>query len=1543
MFLYVLDEEDIHQCGRCKEWFTSIDAYFSHKKSKTCSKVHSKTFQLSSSIPQADISVDAPHILEAINTQPSTEVLLESQTDDTKSYEPVEEAGDCPQTDDAVLYQEEPATTENVSTRTRRCRPRAAPKKVWVEDYNEEMGLDEIKVPDDASRKPVVPPIAIKQEKVDSDGNLQPDLRPKRKRGRPPGKRNKIRGRKPPLTSPPQVAVKQEGNDDEVVPVLRVRRSQRGAINKYVSSGKSYCPSCDYQCRNKVEFDRHLRTSHNLTSHVCPQCSKPFSDKYKLSRHMETSRCNHQPEGAVNTSQFTKFTKNNKVYRNTHFPVDTGADSEREENMLKDVKIEPVDTLMEVITEDFSCVICKEQCENYTEILDHLGEVHPGIHPGVCRFCGHWLTSKYKLMRHILSSLHDDVPNDDLMRFKADISIMSVNWNVKQGQNRKKMLLACAKCSKRFTNKVSLNRHLKTAHNNSLKMFKLKCYLCKKVFDHKKHLVTHLKEEHNADIEMNGKPAGGSFCRVCDRHFKNRYLVAQHMDSLHIPLQHVPEFINLEPENIEQLVMEQLKIDSTKVDSTKAPTGDLADSAMTNIVFDCVVCCRHMDNFKTYLTHMQQHRVWVANSVDGPKPHDLFEKMYSTNTIPAPTSMVSKHQDKADTAAEEQATINDQFTSSEQIQDSLENSTLENDLTQQLPESDSLTTIDHTQLSTLMHEPTENVWSILSEYGQLGHQASSKEDPLKSVDLQRPHLFIAPNVSSGESPQLVFPDVNTSASDSLGLMRIEHLLGDHAYIMPTTNPQASAANILSTKTIPEVVCDAGQPWDNFVAESVTDSHIVSVKAYDNIRHKAKVVATPSDVDLSNKGYLCPYCLQYQESTVKMYAHKIESHKLVAEYRCALDECRLLFKNVVDYREHASKHSQRAFICNICNDHFENVTLMTMHKCSAHRDIHRQDAKRCGVCQQAFDSKEALTTHVEETPNHYQCEHCGKVLKKPCELKDHLLKHQDVKAYLCDKCGGSFVNNLALARHKTSHNSVKRFQCEHCPVAFNKNEHLKRHVVSRHSTETPFRCEHPNCSKSFKRKDKLNEHKKMHSSEKPYVCHICGTRYRYREGLKYHEKTHERSTKHICYICGTAFPQPSQLRTHLSIVHNSKMKRNHVYICEECHLTFSRPERLKRHKEREHRLKTEWPYNCSFCKMGFAGKKSLTTHVRRSHKEKTKTGYSHLQVISTDNEHFTNAFTLDVTGQSNENTMDTTTSTNQVKQQDNVLQVCNIFDIPGQTKDISVTGQSNENTMDLTGSTTQVKQTDNVLRICNIFDVPGQTKNTSNTGRVQLYHDLPQSNIIQNNIAAPLDSTLENSLHTVTSLITLPLANTSNMSVAPLPTLSKQPVSLLSGKSSAPSLTQDMSVNMPTLVAHTPLDKPSSVTFPLTGLGHSMESITQDSQQILNTSNLSNAITGQINFTGGSCTPTSLPSLMSGGMAVTIDGEHSLPLLTSTPQLAQLQPVLDLPTATHSVPPIILANYAPIPMQLNSGHLSQGDTVAGDDNLITLLNCSSVHL
>lgn len=60
--------------------------------------------------------------------------------------------------------------------------------------------------------------------------------------------------------------------------------------------------------------------------------------------------------------------------------------------------------------------------------------------------------------------------------------------------------------------------------------------------------------------------------------------------------------------------------------------------------------------------------------------------------------------------------------------------------------------------------------------------------------------------------------------------------------------------------------------------------------------------------------------------------------------------------------------------------------------------------------------------------HLPCSVCGKVFKKKCKLKEHMLYHDNIRPFKCSYVG--------------------------CNKEYFKNYHLKRHIILAHSTDNP---------------------------------------------------------------------------------------------------------------------------------------------------------------------------------------------------------------------------------------------------------------------------------------------------------------------------------------------------------------------------------------------------------------------------------------------------------------------------------------------------------
>ena len=81
------------------------------------------------------------------------------------------------------------------------------------------------------------------------------------------------------------------------------------------------------------------------------------------------------------------------------------------------------------------------------------------------------------------------------------------------------MLFTCSTCSKAFTLKSNLTRHIASAHKNK----KYECALSKKSFLRKDYLRHHRLSVHNETIELKCSKCGKTFARVDSmrRHQKN--------------------------------------------------------------------------------------------------------------------------------------------------------------------------------------------------------------------------------------------------------------------------------------------------------------------------------------------------------------------------------------------------------------------------------------------------------------------------------------------------------------------------------------------------------------------------------------------------------------------------------------------------------------------------------------------------------------------------------------------------------------------------------------------------------------------------------------------------------------------------------------------------------------------------------------------------------------------------------------------------------------------------------------------------------------
>ena len=399
------------------------------------------------------------------------------------------------------------------------------------------------------------------------------------------------------------------------------------------------------------------------------------------------------------------------------------------------------------------------------------------------------------------------------------------------------------------------------------------------------------------------------------------------------------------------------------------------------------------------------------------------------------------------------------------------------------------------------------------------------------------------------------------------------------------------------------------------------------------------------LNLLNEIYSCYICkakfFTFEELKSHRKAHKMQKvreHKVLEhkdqEYKCY--ECDLVFANKNRYVCHKDGH--RFYKCELCDKIIARLHKLKWHIRMKHNmqpektypllkdsSLHYQQVKHgngeretllertCVVCGQEFDTRHLLMAHMRAYKR--TCPKCQKKFSSIVDLKRHMITHFNMDTsldYKCKKCNidhtdlDSLNHHIVLSHPNETIVNPQLFPCNLCKKVFPTEFHLKRHIFHHEFRQRKrFICS--KCNKSFSRKSDYENHKIIHTDQRPYSCKVCGTTYRQSRGLQRHMLTHKDSgpstsendrlsrpqeTGWLCSKCGKVFRNKDSFRAHeLSVHYHRKRKENRV-CCEICGMLVN-TRILKAHIEKHRK---ELNYSCNLCSKKFYTRGSLRSHM-----------------------------------------------------------------------------------------------------------------------------------------------------------------------------------------------------------------------------------------------------------------------------------------------------------------------------------------------------------
>uniref|UniRef100_A0AAR5PLP7 C2H2-type domain-containing protein n=2 Tax=Dendroctonus ponderosae TaxID=77166 RepID=A0AAR5PLP7_DENPD len=355
-------------------------------------------------------------------------------------------------------------------------------------------------------------------------------------------------------------------------------------------------------------------------------------------------------------------------------------------------------------------------------------------------------------------------------------------------------------------------------------------------------------------------------------------------------------------------------------------------------------------------------------------------------------------------------------------------------------------------------------------------------------------------------------------------------------------------------------------------------------------------------------YFCNTCAMRFKSGEEARKHRLSIQHRYARLDLAKDgrqrrrcqHCGDMFQNFLLLKEHLGlRHPEHKIRCPQCGAQFIIPQELTNHlkNCTFPTGEPSQSSSfSCDRCAYSSNSSAELLFHVAlhkapdpSTRPKLKCPLCERLFPRN-SLQAHLRIHTQERPYECKVCYARFARKSNLQNHQKNHERVqaaprkaatdpddRAFLCSTCGTGFNRRFTLQQHMLI-HSGKIN-RCPEPGCSYIARKKYELDEHQRIHSSERLYGCDLCEYRSKTKKLLRRHIDVHEgvAGRRYHCSVCSFTTRISGNLRRHARLHTGAK-----PYQCPYCKFKCNNMGNLRRHVLSTSKHPGKCVYECRFC-------------------------------------------------------------------------------------------------------------------------------------------------------------------------------------------------------------------------------------------------------------------------------------------------------------------------------------------------------------------------